>query len=77
MNPKAQGAISGAISGGSKGGWAGAIIGGLLGAARAKKGGTAIPAYEGGVSEEQNMLAPDENDYRNIVAGMNNGYGEW
>ena len=78
MNQKTVGAMAGAIRGGITGGPLGAVGGGIAGAAGAgtslsdKIANTAKPEVNNG-----DMLAMTPDETKNIMLGIDNGYGAW
>lgn len=78
MNQKTVGAMAGAIRGGMKGGPLGAVLGGITGAAGA---GTSLSdkIVNTGKPEENygDMLAMTPDETKNIMLGIDNGYGLW
>jgi outer membrane lipoprotein SlyB len=84
MNQRTTGAVSGAVSGAKVGGPWGAVVGGILGAARAGHAGQALAEQlgrnndttGGQQGEFDDMMSMTDEDRKNIIQGMNNGFGE-
>ena len=78
MNQKAVGAMAGAIRGGMKGGPLGAVLGGITGAAG--MGTSLSDKIAGATGQKENngdMLAMTPDETKNIMLGIDNGYGAW
>lgn len=75
MNQKTVGAMAGTIRGGMKGGPLGAVLGGITGAAGA---GTSLSDKIANAGKDNgDMLAMTPDETKNIMLGIDNGYGAW
>jgi hypothetical protein len=77
MNQKTLGAVNGAIRGGMIGGPLGAVLGGVAGASKASPLGDKIAGAGETGRNSGDMLAMTPDETRNIMLGIDNGYGAW
>lgn len=77
MNQKTLGAVNGAIRGGMIGGPLGAVLGGVAGASKASSLGDKMAGAGEPEKNSGDMLAMTPDETRNIMLGIDNGYGAW